>query len=142
MSRTPDQAYQELIRRVREAAILASCGSLLSWDEATYMPKQGSAHRGEQMGLLARLGHEMLTAPIVGELLTEVESSALMRDPESDVVPNVREIRRTYDRAVKVPARLVEELARVSTTAQAVWREARKSSDFALFRPHLETLVY
>jgi carboxypeptidase Taq len=141
MPRTPEEAYHELVRRTHEAAVLSSCGSLLSWDESTYMPRHGSAHRGEQMGLLARLGHEMVTAPVVGELLTEVERSALVRDPESDAAANVREMRRNYDRAVKVPARLVEELARVSTTAQAVWREARKGNDFALFRPHLETLV-
>src|SRR5262249_5858812 len=51
------------------------------------------------------------------------------------------EVRRAYDRAVKVPAALVEELAKVTTRAQQVWRDARKASDFALFRPHLETIV-
>src|SRR5262249_5347227 len=101
MSRTPEEAYQELVRRTREAAVLSSCGSLLSWDESTYMPKHGSSHRGEQMGLLARLGHEMVTAPVVGELITEVERSALVRNPESDAGANVREMRRNYDRAVK-----------------------------------------
>ncbi|MFO0928904.1 MAG: carboxypeptidase M32 [Gemmataceae bacterium] len=141
MSRTPEQAYSELIRRTREASVLASCGSVLNWDEATYMPRQGSAYRGEQVGLLARLGHEMTTSPVVGELLAEVEGSSLVSDPESDVAVNVREIRRGYDRAVKVPAALVEELARVSTRAQQVWRDARKASSFALFRPELTTLV-
>jgi carboxypeptidase Taq len=134
-------AYADLIRRVRESSVLASCGSLLSWDESTYMPRQGSGYRGEQMGLLARLGHEMITAPVIGELLAKVESSELVRDPGSDAAANVREIRRTYDRAVKVPAELVEELARVTTRAQQAWRDARKASDFAAFRPHLETIV-
>jgi carboxypeptidase Taq len=55
MARTALQAYDDLMRRTREASVLASCGSLLSWDESTYMPRQGSAHRGAQMGLLARL---------------------------------------------------------------------------------------
>lgn len=141
MPRTDDQAYRELIRRTREASLLASCGHVLSWDEATYMPREGTAYRGEQMGLLARLGHEMTTDPQVGELLAQLEASPLVADPESDAAVNVREIRRTYNRAVKVPAALVEALARASTCAQAVWRDARKASDFALFRPHLETLV-
>src|SRR5262249_14993083 len=87
------------------------------------------------------LGHEMVTAPVVGELLGEIEGSDPVRDPGSDEAANVREIRRAYDRAVKLPATLVEELARVSTTAQAVWRDARKASDFSLFFPHLQTLV-
>jgi carboxypeptidase Taq len=141
MPRTAADAYSEMIRRTREAAVLGSCASLLHWDESTYMPRQGSAFRGEQMGLLARLGHEMTTAPVIGELLAQIETSDLVRDPQSDAAANVREIRRNYDRAVKVPAALVEELARVTIRAQQAWRDARKASDFAAFRPHLETIV-
>jgi carboxypeptidase Taq len=141
MPRTAEQAYHELLRRVREAALLDSCGSVLHWDESTYMPRQGSAHRGEQMGLLARLSHEMRTAPAIGGLLAEVEGSPLVRDPDGEAAANVREIRRTYDRAVKVPGQLVEEIARVTTRAQQAWRDARKANDFPAFRPHLETIV-
>ncbi|HZY87544.1 MAG TPA: carboxypeptidase M32, partial [Gemmataceae bacterium] len=54
---------------------------------------------------------------------------------------NVRETRRHYDRAVKLPAELVEEIARVTTRAQQAWQEARKASDFAAFRPWLERVV-
>src|SRR3954471_10546955 len=91
---TPDAAYAELIRRTREAAVLASCGAVLGWDERTYMPRNGSAFRGDQMALLARLGHEMATAPQVGECLTAVEGSPLVADRESPEAINVREIRR------------------------------------------------
>src|SRR5262249_49202806 len=91
--------------------------------------------------LLARLGHEMRTAPEVGALLAEVEASGLVRDPEGDAGANVRELRRAYDRAVKVPGRLVEELARVSTRAQQVWRDARQADDFPAFRPYLEQIL-
>jgi carboxypeptidase Taq len=141
MPRTAAEACTELIRRTREANLLASCGSLLGWDESTYMPRRGSSFRGEQMGLLARLGHEMATAPLLGELLAQVEASDLVSDPEGDAAANVREIRRGYDRAVKVPADLVEELARVTTHAQQVWRDARKANDFSAFRPPLETIL-
>lgn len=134
---TTEQGYSELIQRVREASVLASCGSVLGWDESTYMPRNGSGWRGEQMALLARLGHEMITAPRVGELLAGLNGAAL----DEGRAANVREIRRAYDRAVKVPAALVEELARVTTLAQTAWRDARKGSDFALFRPPLERIV-
>ena len=73
-------AYEELIKRWKEAAILGSCGGLLGWDERTYMPRNGSAHRAEQMALIARLCHEMTTQPRVGELcgtwvsVVEIES--------------------------------------------------------------------
>src|SRR5579883_1799974 len=136
-----EQAYTELLRRVREAALLESCAGVLGWDERTYMPHRGSAHRAEQMALLARLTHEMLTNPILGELLASVEGSALVRDKDSDAAANIREIRRHYDRAVKLPKELVEELARVTTRAQQVWQEARQANDFSAFQPWLEKVV-
>src|SRR5207253_8890908 len=97
------QAYDELIRRTKEYSLLGSCGSVLGWDERTYMPRQGSAHRGEQMALLARLGHEMLTTPEMGRLLSEVEGSPLVREAGSVEAANVREIRRRHDRAAQLP---------------------------------------
>jgi carboxypeptidase Taq len=141
MPTTPDVAYSELIRRTREASLLGSCAGVLGWDERTYLPTNGAAFRSEQMALLARLGHEMITGPEIGELLGRVEGTGLVVDPESDAAVNVREIRRTYDRAVKVPKELVEELARVTTRAQGEWAAARKAKDFGRFRPWLEKIV-
>src|SRR5262245_56787883 len=136
-----DQAYAELIQRIKEHALLGSCGSVLGWDERTYMPREGSAHRAEQMALLARLGHEMLTSPRIGELLNEVKDHPQAKLKDSHHAANIREIRRTYDRAVKLPKELVEELARVTTRAPPAWQEARQASDFAAFRPWLEKIV-
>src|SRR5438132_14107013 len=98
-----NQAYAELIRRIKEHSLLGSCAGVLGWDERTYMPHKGSAHRAEQMALLARMTHEMLTAPEIGRLLGEVEGSALVRQKDSVPAVNVREARRCYDRAVKLP---------------------------------------
>src|ERR1700683_2461870 len=141
MARTSQQAYDDLIYRIKDCRLLESCGSLLGWDERTYMPRQGSTHRAEQMALIARLTHGMLTAPQVGELLAEVEGSTLVKEPESVPAVNTREIRRAYDRAVKLPEALVEELARTITRAQQGWQECRQVSDFAAFRPWLEKIV-
>jgi carboxypeptidase Taq len=141
MPRTPQQAYAELIRREKEASVLGSCASLLSWDEHVYMPKGGAGHRAEQMALLARMTHELTTDPVRGELLGELESSSLVREPTSAEAVNIREMRRTYDRAVKIPKTLVEELARATTLSQQAWAEARAKSDFKLFQPHLQKIV-
>src|SRR5256712_5814703 len=104
-----NHAYAELIRRVKECRLLNSCAELLAWDERTYMPHNGSAHRAEQMALLARMAHEMTTAPEIGELLAALESSELVKEGDSVPAANLREIRRSYDRAVKLPKELVEE---------------------------------
>src|SRR4051794_10608233 len=137
----PEQAYADLPRRIRDASVLSSCASVLGWDERTYMPRAGAGHRGEQMALLARLSHEMVTDPKIGELLTAVDGSSVVSDPESGAAANFREGRRSFDRATKLPKELVEELARVTTQAQGVWQETKQRSDFSLFRPWLEKII-
>ncbi len=132
-------AYADLIERYKEHTLVASIGAIASWDQHTYMPPKGGAFRAEQLGYLARLGHARLTDPVLGDRLAECEKAP--RDPESVEAVNVREIRRVYDRAVKMPPRLVEELARVTSQAQNVWAEARKKSRFADFAPWLEKIV-
>ena len=80
---TPEAAYAELIRRTKEVAVLSSCGAVLGWDERTYMPHNGSAFRGDQMALIARLTHEMTTDPKVGEYLAAIEATSLVKNAES-----------------------------------------------------------
>lgn len=141
MSRTVEQAYEELLQEVRKTALLESCSSLLGWDEQTYMPSGGAEHRSQQQSLLAGMVHERATSSRIGELLAAVERSNVVADPVSPAAANVREIRRDYDRATKLPRRLVEELSRVSSLAQQAWIEARKKSDFPHFLRWLEQIV-
>src|SRR5690606_31797711 len=49
----------------------------------------------------------------------------------------VRELKRQYDRRVKLPQRLVEELARTSVLGQQAWVTARANNDFPTFAPLL-----
>ena len=136
----PRAAYDELIRRSRERATLASCSALLGWDEQTYMPAGGAEARGDQMAMLAGLHHERATEPVLGEWLAAVEGSDLVADPDAPEAANARELRHDYDRRTKLPRALVEELARATTLAQQEWVTARKADDFPRFRPWLESI--
>ncbi len=138
---TASEAYAELVRRSREVALVHSCSAVLGWDQQTYMPRGGANLRGDQLALLAGVGHQKATAAVIGELLHQVEGSSVVADPESIEAANVRELRHGYDRATKLPARLVEELARVTTLAQEVWQEARAKNQFGSFRPLLEQIL-
>src|SRR4029077_13819698 len=97
-----------------------------------------AGHRAEQMGYLAKQGHSQLTAPRLGEMLAQAENAKSLDETQA---VNVREIRRTYDRAVKMPAKLVEEIARTVSQAQNFWAEARRKSDFPAFAPWLGKIV-
>jgi carboxypeptidase Taq len=138
---TPYAAYADLLARSKDLAVLNSCAAVLGWDQQTYMPKRGAGLRGEQMAWFAGEGHKRATDPKIGELLAAIEGTPFVADSDSHEAANVREWRHGYDRATKLPSRLVEELARVTTAAQQAWEEAKNKSDFALFRPHLEKVV-
>jgi carboxypeptidase Taq len=137
----PREAYDELARKVKEEAVLASCVGVLGWDEETYMPRAGVAHRAEQHALLAGLLHDRATDPRLGELLAAVEGSDLVADPDSAEAVNVRELRRLYDRAIRLPRSLVEEFARITSVAQREWVTAHEKSDWSHFQDWVEKIV-
>lgn len=106
------------------------------------MPPGGAPARARHRAALARLGHELFTAPRVGELLARLqEREGEAPDPDDLDAQYVRRARIHYERAVKLPPRLVEELAHATSLAKDAWRTARSQSDFAGFAPHLERLV-
>jgi len=134
--------YDELIRLTRAAHTLGASLSLLHWDQEVMMPSRGVDFRSRQIAQLARLRHERATDARIGELLDSCENNdALTSDPLSPEAVNIREIRRVYDRATKLPAELIEEEARISSIGQHTWAEARKEKSFEKFQPVLEEIV-
>jgi carboxypeptidase Taq len=133
--------YDELLDSWRKAVVLGSVQNQLGWDEQTYLPAGGAAHRADQMSLLAGMVHQQLTAPRLGELIAALETGDKPAGANGVFEANVREARRRYDRLTKLPTRLVEELTRVTSLAQHNWVEARKKSNFAMFRPWLEQII-
>jgi carboxypeptidase Taq len=139
---TADAAYLELLRRAREHTLLASCATLLDWDADTCMPDGGAAHRAEQQALLARLLHVQITDPRLGDLLAEAEAKLGARlAPGDPATVNLRELRDEYEKALLLPASLVEELARVTTLSYEAWRSAREHRHAGAFLPWLGRVV-
>ena len=139
---TADAAYLELLRRAREHTLLASCATLLEWDEDACMPEGGAEHRAEQQALLARLLHVQTTDPRLGDLLAEAEAKLGARlAPGDPAAVNLRELRDEYEKALLLPASLVEELARVTTLSYEAWRSAREHRRARVFLPWLGRVV-
>jgi carboxypeptidase Taq len=129
--------YAELCAYGREGATLRSIAALLAWDQETYMPRGGGDARAEQMALLAGMMHERGTSKELGELIGVCEGETLGDQQRACV----REFRRDYDKATKLPKALVQELARTGSRAQDVWKDARKDNDFKAFEPWLAKMV-
>jgi len=129
--------YEEFIHRVKELSDIGHAQGLLSWDQETYMPPRGVALRARSMGTLAGLHHERLTDPALVALVEELRGAGLSGDEEV----NWRFVERDQRRALKVPRQLVVELSQTQSLAHEAWVEARKRSDFSMFRPWMEKVL-
>jgi carboxypeptidase Taq len=137
---SPSATYEEFLSEQKRVSLLRSCAHVLDWDRETYMPRGGAEHRANQLSLLAGLSHQWATSPRIGELLEELGSADLGED-DSPMSVNVREARRDYDRATKLPQKLVEELSKTCSLAQQAWVDSRKADDFSVFQPWLDKII-
>ena len=136
--RTAEDKLAELKRRLLEINDLGAAGSVLGWDQATYMPKGGAASRGRQGATLRRLAHEKFVDPALGKLLDALVPYGESLPYDSDDAALIRVARRDFDKAVKVSADWVARANELGAAAYDAWTRARPANDFAAMRPYLE----
>jgi carboxypeptidase Taq len=131
-------AYKHLCETAREIALLTSTESALSWDQETYMPPKALAFRANQMSWLSGKAHALATSKAMRKLLDK----ALDKKPaDATQAANLRQMKHDFDRAERIPGKLVIEESETASYAKHAWMEARKVSDFNLFAPHLSKLL-
>ncbi|HYT35594.1 MAG TPA: carboxypeptidase M32, partial [Ktedonobacteraceae bacterium] len=136
-----DAGITELLDYMHEIEDLKALGSLAEWDQNTEMPEGAGEVRGYQLATLQGTLHDRWTTQRLGTLLNEL--SEVLNRSDYTVADRglVREAQRNYDRATKLPRKLVEELARVQSGSFEAWRRAREHNDFASFAPWLSRTV-
>ncbi len=141
MLATSTNLLAELRERVGEIVDLVQVTAVLGWDQETMMPPRGATFRATQQATVQGVLHERLTHPRIGELLSALEedvAAGALSEIESGIV---RVVRRDYDRATKLPASLVRELALATTEGLESWRRAREASRWVDFAPDLSRIV-
>lgn len=131
-------AYQHLEQHFEKLAHLEHLQAIANWDEACMMPEGGGAARAAAMATLSRLTHEMLTDKKVGELIKKAQDETL-KDRWQQA--NLSWMQREYERAVCLPADLVEKLSKANMEAEQVWRSQRANNDWAAFKPYLDKSI-
>jgi len=127
--------YDELMAFQRQTEALAQVAGRLGWDQETVMPEGAAGQRAEEIGALEGILHARRTDPRIAGWLEAATA------PDAVGVAQLRQIRRSYDRTVKVPAKLAEEIAKVTSLAQGVWADCRAREDVAGFLPTLARVV-
>jgi carboxypeptidase Taq len=128
-------AFDTLMAFERETQALSRVAGRLSWDQETVMPRGAGAQRAEESGAMEAVLHARRTDPRVAEWLAAAQA------PDEAGAAQMRLIRRSYDRSVKVPADLATALARLTSRSQGIWAAARAADDFAAFAPTLAEVV-
>ena len=128
-------AFQDLMAFQRSTEALAQIAGRLGWDQETVMPRGAAQQRGEEMAALEGVIHARRTDPRMGDWLAAAVA------PDVAGAAALWHIGRTYARQTRVPARLAEALARVTSVSQGKWAEARASGDVAGFLPTLREVL-
>lgn len=129
-------AYTELVAELKRICLLGEAAGLLGWDEQVNLPPKSANRRAAQMSALSELIHRESTAPRLGDLLEALEAASTSLTPGQACV--VREARRDYDRATKIPAEFVRRRSTAESEGYHAWTKARAADDFAAFAPYLE----
>ena len=150
---THDVRIAELLELTREISDLGALNALAEWDQNTAMPVGATEVRGAQLAAIEGVIHERWTAPRLGELvngLDEVMNGAKSSEGKEQSKGQsftdadrglVRQAKRAYDHATRLPKELAQEMARVGAASFDAWRNARETSDFALFAPWLQRTI-
>jgi carboxypeptidase Taq len=125
--------------KARALSIIQSSAAVIGWDQETYLPKSAAGHRAAQLAWLSSKAHELATSEDWKRDLEAAENTDSGTDPK--LTANLRELRREFDRATKLPTELVARESTATSLAKHAWADARKKSDFASFAPHLEKLL-
>lgn len=131
---TTFERLRELLAEIHD---LSAAMSLLEWDMEVMMPPKGAVARGAQLATLAAIRHRLQTSPELARLLDDLAR----RTTDSDEARLVAEARHDYERATKLPESFVRRFAEAQSAGYNAWLGAKANSDFAAFRPHLETLL-
>ena len=128
-----ETADGELTAWIKRVHALSTVGELLGWDEQVNLPAGAAEQRAGQQAALAEAQHAAASDPRIGDWLATLEAGALSDDQRA-IVKNAR---RDYDRATKLPAEFVREKAAQGSRGYHAWARARAADDFAGYAPVL-----
>jgi carboxypeptidase Taq len=127
--------YAELTAWTKHVHALGLVGELLGWDEQVNLPSGAAEQRARQMAALAGAHHAAASDPRLGGWLAALEGAGAGLDEDARTV--VRQARRDYDRATRLPAAFVEEKAAQGSRGYHAWAKAKADDDFAGYAPVL-----
>lgn len=130
-------AYQQAVAAFTRLYRYQHLAAIAGWDQAAMMPPGGNEARGAAMAELQLLMHGLLTAPVLQQALQAAAQESLSDAEQA----SLREMRRSWQHANLLPARLVEAKALAGSRCEHAWREQRKAGDWQGFLGNFREVV-
>ncbi len=127
------QSLKHLEKQFHRIAQLDHASTFLSWDQSVMMPNAGMAPRSEALAELASMRHELMTATAMGDWLHEASEQIAAGTLDVAHEHHVREMRRTWQQSMAMPADLVHAKVIAGSRCEHGWRTQKGDNDWKGF---------
>ncbi len=141
MNSNLQKTYDALLGKAKELAVLGSTQTIINWDMETKMPPKALNLRSQQVAQLEVIAHKMLTDPALGKTIEVIEKDPGYYELDKAQKRNVYLTKKAYDENTKLPEELVFEMAKQQTIAVGVWKKAKATKDYKIFKPELKKMI-
>ncbi len=133
-----NKRYKEYTAHLQKIADTRYAIAVLQWDQETYMPQKGAAHRAQQIATLSEISHELFTSPLFSQVLQDLlAADGLPDSPQKNVALTGYD----YTQQEKLSGDFVRKLSEATSSSFQAWVTAKKDDDFSVFEPHLANLL-
>jgi carboxypeptidase Taq len=136
-----NSAYKELLSKIQDVTVLATAEGIIHWDMETMMPPGAIEQRSQQLALLSRIHHKLVTDLEIGKLLNTIQTNAQYPALNLMEKRNIYLIRKSYLEQTSLPEKLVADIAKQEAVTVNVWKKAKAQKNFKLFKNDLQKLL-
>lgn len=137
--KAPKQVIEELNQLEIKMAAYKNALATMSWDGATFAPKNSVNDRAQAMGIIGGEAFKLTTSDELDELLKAIEENPQDYDKKAKVRAEL--LRRDYKRTTCIPVEEFMEFMSLQAKSSAAWEKAKEEDDFAYFAPYLKKVI-
>lgn len=137
MSKTLEhlQDYLETIEKYNRAV------SLFNWDMETLTPRQGFAGHADALTFFSTESFRMQTSDELKKMLDKLSEKKEYEKLDDMWKFVVTRMKRDIDKNRRIPQEFYTRFVRAQSESGNAWREAKNTSDYSLFAPHLKNMI-
>ncbi|MHA2232033.1 MAG: carboxypeptidase M32 [Candidatus Hodarchaeales archaeon] len=137
----PTESYKSLMKSMQRYYLLEQVLLVQRWDSRVMMPPKGINQRSKQLALLSSLQHAEVTNPKIGKLLESLGQEKTSDSLSFHEQRNIYLTKRLYERETQIPEELVEKYTEQAAKTNATWQQAKRQSNYDLFKDSFEKLL-